>query len=465
LQKEQEELISRKNTVQEFTVSVIGLGYVGLTTAACFARNGVHVVGYEIDSKKAEKIRKGVVPFEEPKVTDLLREALEKGTFRIEEKISKVSDIAFLTVGTPSNEQDGSIDLTFVKSASRMIGEALQSSEKSVDYPLIVVKSTVVPGTTENTVKPIIEEVSGKEAARDFGLAMNPEFLREGAAVRDMFQPDRVVIGEFDKRSGDILEEFYHFFYENKMPPLVRTNLVNAEFIKYASNAFLATKISFINSVANMAQLVPGADVTVIARGMGLDERIGQRFLNAGLGYAGSCFPKDVRALACFSRQLGFLPVLLDAVETVNQNQGKLAVKMIEEVLEESRRGGLKTKNIAILGLAFKPDTDDIREAVSIRIIRQLLTLGANLKVYDPVAMPNVEKEFGKLLTYAKSSIEAIQDADCALIVTEWEEFKKLEPKDFLDRMRTPIVIDGRRIYDPKKFARALKFKAIGLGP
>jgi UDPglucose 6-dehydrogenase len=457
-----EEQITENKIMKDLVVSVIGLGYVGLTTAVSFAKSGVHVLGYEIESKRAEKIQAGIVPFEEPMVDDLLKQSLRSGSFTVGEKIKAISDLLFLTVGTPSDNKDGSIDLTFVKSASKMIGDALKSADSSVSYPLIIVKSTVVPGTTENTVRPIIEENSKKKAGRDFGLAVNPEFLREGAAVRDMFEPDRVIIGEFDKRSGDILEGFYKQFYQKKVPPLVRTNLVNAEFVKYASNAFLATKISFINTIANLAQLIPGADVTVIAHGMGLDERIGRRFLNAGLGYGGSCFPKDVRALASLSRQLGYFPILLDAVDAINQNQANVAVKMIEEIFQKE---GLKTKTISILGLSFKPNTDDIREAVSIRIIKQLLSLGANLKVYDPAAMSNVEREFGKLLSYAKTSHEALQDADCALIVTEWDEFQKLEPKDFIERMRNPIVIDGRRIYDPEKFRKALWFKAIGLGP
>lgn len=449
-------------TKQKSAAIVIGLGYVGLTTAVGLAKKGIPVVGYEIDSKKVQKIRGGAVPFEEPMVKELLKESLKEGTFKVDEKIPKISDIVFLTVGTPSDKRDGTIDLTFVKSVSKMIGEILRSSDKSVDYPVVVVKSTVVPGTTENIVKPIIEEASGKKAGHDFGLAVNPEFLKEGAAVQDMFEPDRIVIGEFDKRSGDTLERFYQWFYEKKMPPVVRTNLVNAEFIKYASNAFLATKISFINSIANISQKTPGADVTVIAKGIGLDGRIGEKFLNAGLGYGGSCFPKDVRALAAFSRQAGYSPVLLDAVDSINQNQGSVAVKMIDEIF--GGNGGLNGKTISVLGLAFKPNTDDIREAVSIRIIRQLLSSGAKLKVYDPVAMPNVEMEFGKSLTYSKSSHEAIEDSDCAIIVTEWDEFKKLEPKDYFDRMKTPIIIDGRRIYDSEKFGKALTFKAIGLG-
>ncbi|MDH2900688.1 MAG: UDP-glucose/GDP-mannose dehydrogenase family protein [archaeon] len=456
------DLLTRQKALQKSTVSVIGLGYVGLTTAVVFAKNGIPVVGYEIDPKRAQKIREGAVPFEEPMVKELLKESLKAGTFKVDEKISKLSDIVFLTVGTPSDKRDGGIDLTFVKSVSKMIGEVLRSSDKLVDYPVVVVKSTVVPGTTENTVKPIIEEASGKKVGCDFGLAVNPEFLKEGAAVQDMFEPDRIVIGEFDKRSGDTLERFYQWFYEKKMPPVVRTNLVNAEFIKYASNAFLATKISFINSIANIAQKTPGADVSIIAEGIGLDNRIGRKFLNAGLGYGGSCFPKDVRALIAFSKQARYSPVLLDAVDSINQNQGSVAVKMIDEVFEGN--GGSKGKTIAVLGLAFKPNTDDIREAVSIRIIKQLLSSGAKLKVYDPVAMPNVEMEFGNSLTYSKSSLEAIEDSDCAIIVTEWDEFKKLEPKDYFERMKTPIIIDGRRIYDSEKFGKALKFKAIGLG-
>jgi len=322
-----------------------------------------------------------------------------------------------------------------------------------------VVKSTVIPGTTENIVKPILEESSGKRCGTDFGLCMNPEFLREGSALHDTFNPDRIVIGEYDKKSGDILEALYREFYAEKMPPIIRTTPVNAELIKYANNAFLATKISFINTIANICDRIPGADVTVVAKGIGLDKRIGPLFLNAGLGYGGSCLPKDLRALIQYSKNLGYEPKLLEAVESVNNSQPQRAIELCKKLL-----GELRGKRVAILGLAFKPNTDDIREAPSITIIRQLLKEGARVVAYDPVAIPNAKAIFKDDIEYASSAIECLKNADCCILVTEWEEFKKLKPEDFIQNMRTPILLDGRRLFDPEEFSRKIRFMAIGLG-
>ena len=441
------------------SVSIIGLGYVGLTTAVCFASRGIHVNGYDVDTDKVERIRKGEVPFHEPGVSELLKKTLADGTFVLGQEALGTSDICFFTVGTPASPKDGKIDLTYIRKVSEMIGNSLKNSGNQ--YRLLVVKSTVVPGTTESTVKHIVEEVSGKKFGQEIGLAVNPEFLKEGSAVSDTFEPDRLVIGEFDSRSGDLLLSLYRAFYGDNLPTLVRTNLPNAEFIKYTTNAFLATKISFINTIANICERVPGADVKVVAKGAGLDLRIGERFLNAGLGYGGSCFPKDVKALVQFSKDQGYYPEILDSALGTNKRQPSVAVKLAEEAL-----GSLNGKNVAVLGLAFKPNTDDIREAVSLQIVKELLGSGARVSAYDPAATPNVAKQLGKLerLSFANSTSEAISGADCAILVTEWEEFVKLSPEDYASRMRTPVLIDGRRIYDASKFSKKLKFAAVGLG-
>jgi UDPglucose 6-dehydrogenase len=437
-------------------ITIIGFGYVGLTTAVCFASEHLSVSGFDVDADRVAKIKQGTVPFHEPMVAELLRDSLGPG-FKISSESLDLGDIIFLTVGTPGNDRDGSIDLSYIKSASGVVGRALSSSD---GYRLVVVKSTVVPGTTENIVKPILESSSGKKAGEGFGLAVNPEFLKEGSAVRDMFEPDRLVIGEYDRKSGDVLEELYAAFYRGKMPPLLRTNLVNAELIKYANNAFLATKISFINTIANIAQRVEGADVNVIAKGIGLDNRIGARFLNAGLGFGGSCLPKDVKALAAFSKQMGYDPVLVDTSNEVNAKQPLVALELAKKSL-----GTLRGKKIAVLGLSFKPNTDDIREAVSLPIIRAALDEGASLSVYDPQAMPNVSKLFGNKIVYAESAAKTLEGADCCIIVTEWDEFRKLGPEDFASRMRNSVVIDGRRVFDPGDFkSRVREFAAVGLG-
>ena len=288
---------------------------------------------------------------------------------------------------------------------------------------------------------------------------MSPEFLRQGSAFEDTIHSDRVVIGEHDRKSGDTLENLYKDFYGKDAPPTIRTTLATAELIKYASNSLLATKISFINSMANICEKIPGADVKTVAKGMGLDKRIGPLFLSAGLGYGGSCFPKDVKALIAHSKGLGYPLELLAAVEKVNKIQPLKAVRFCKQQL-----GKLEGKNIAILGLAFKPDTDDMREARVIPIINQLLKEGANVTAYDPVAMGVAKNIFQDRIQYASSVISCIKNADCAILVTEWDEFKKLTPEDFIKHMKQPILMDGRRIYDPEAFTSKMKFVAIGLG-
>lgn len=440
-------------------ISVIGAGYVGLCTAVGFASRGYSVVACDVDEEKIEKINKGVPPFHEPGLQEKLSESIQKGNLKgVVGQIKQVileTDLTFVAVGTPS-KPDGSIDLKYIESAACNIGKALK--QKSY-YHVTIIKSTVVPGTTQNTVKPILEKESGKTTGEDFGLCMNPEFLRQGSAFQDTLNAERVVIGSFDKHSGDVLEHLYRDFYDARMPSLIRTTLSTAELIKYASNAMLATKISFINTIANICEQIPGADVKVVAEAMGLDKRIGPLFLDAGLGYGGSCFPKDVKALIACSKGLGYDPELLDSVEQVNKTQPLKAVCFCRELL-----GSLVDKKIAILGLAFKPDTDDMREARVVPIINQLLKEGANVTAYDPVAMPIAKAIFDNKIRYASSALECITGADACIVVTEWDEFKKLTPHDFTKNMRKPILIDGRRIYNPEAFKTTIHFVALGLG-
>jgi len=439
------------------SISIVGTGYVGLCTAVGFASKGYKVVASTQDPEKVELINKGIPPFFEDGLEDVLRKVVKKGYLKClvdREQAVLNTEITIISVSTPS-KPDGSINLQFIESSAQEIGEALNKKDA---YHLVVVKSTVVPGTTENVVKPSIEKSSDKRCGVNFGLCMNPEFLREGSALYDTLHPDRVIIGEHDKKSGDILENLYRDFLGEEMPPMVRTNLPTAELIKYANNAFLATKISFINAIANICEKIPGADVTVIAEGIGLDKRINPLFLNAGLGYGGSCFPKDVKALIAFSKSLGYSPMLFNAVEDVNSVQPYQAVKLAKKLI-----GNLEGKRVAVLGLAFKPNTDDMREAVSIKVINKLLEEGASVVAYDPKAIINARYVFGDKIEYANSSIECLEDAECCIVVTEWEEFKHLEPEDFIKHMKSPSVIDGRRIYNPQKFSRRLKFAAIGL--
>ncbi len=414
-------------------ISIVGSGYVGLVTGIGFAEKGHNVIFLDVDKHKIELINSGKPPIYEKGLAELMKKNKDRyyATTKYEEAITK-SEITFICVGTPSKD-DGYIDLKYVKSASKKIGKVLADKD---DFHVVVVKSTVVPGTTENVVKPIIEEKSGKKAFEDFGLAMNPEFLREGNAVNDFFNPDRIVIGVKDERTKSILEELYKPF---KCPKLI-TDIKTAEMIKYASNAFLATKISFANEIGNICKKL-GIDVYEVFRGVGLDHRINPAFFRAGIGFGGSCFPKDVKALIRKAEELGEEPRILKAVIEVNERQ---PLKLIE--LLKKHVSNLNGKTVGVLGLAFKPDTDDVRESRAIPIVRALLKEGANIVAYDPKAMDNFRKFFPQI-EYAKSAEEVIAKSDAVLIVTEWKEFEKLD-------YHGKIVIDGRRVEKAMKEAK-----------
>jgi UDPglucose 6-dehydrogenase len=438
------------------TLSFIGLGPVGLCTAVCFATKGYKVIASDIDQEKAIQIKKGKPPFHEQNLEEMLQRSLKSGKLKIvtnNEEATLESDITFVTVGTPS-KADGSINLDYVTNASQDVGKALRKKETH----FVVVRSTVTPSTTLNVVKPILEKNSDKKSGKDFLLCFNPEFLVEGNAIRDTLNPDYVAIGGYDQKSTDTLENLYKEFYKENPPPIIKTNIPTAELIKYANNAFLATKISLINTIANICEKTPGADVTKIAEAIGKDHRINPHFLNAGLGWGGSCFPKDLKAFIAYSKKLGYNPTLIQTAYKTNEDQIKFTTQKLKKELKI-----LKGKKIAILGLAFKPNTDDLREARSIRIINQLLKQGAKITAYDPFAMSNAEKILKEKITYASSAVECLKDADCAIIVTEWGEFKKLKPEDFIQNMRKPILIDGRRIYNAEEFKK-LRYIAIGLG-
>lgn len=344
------------------------------------------------------------------------------------------TDVSFICVGTPSNP-DGSINLSIVKSASESIGLALRDKNKK-DYHVVVVKSTVVPETTEKVVAPIIRKYNN-----NIGFVMNPEFLREGNAVHDFMNPDRIVIGSTDKKSGDLVEQLYM----GLDAPIIRTNPKTAEMVKYTSNSFLATKISFTNEIGNICKEL-GIDVYEVMKAVGLDFRISPYFLNAGVGYGGSCFPKDVKALIHKAKEIGYNPILLNSVIELNEKQPLRMIKLLERKI-----GDLTRKKIAILGLAFKNDTDDVRESRSIPVIKALKEKGAIIKAYDPMAIPNMKKELKnyKDIIYCNTAEDALQDADACLVMTEWNEFRYLD-KEFL-YMKNKVVIDGRKMIDPKK--------------
>ncbi len=414
-------------------ISVIGAGYVGLVTGIGFAELRHEVVFVDVDKNKVDAINASEPPIYEEGLKELMIKNKNKyyATTSYEEGVGG-SDITFVCVGTPSNP-DGSINLEFIKAASKEIGKCLKEKK---EYHVVVIKSTVVPGTTENVVKPIIEEKSKKKALIDFGLAMNPEFLREGEAVRDFFNPDRIVVGVNDSKTKSILEKLYEPF---KCPKLF-TDIKTAEMIKYASNAFLATKISFANEIGNLCKKL-GIDVYEVFEGVGLDHRINPAFFRAGLGFGGSCFPKDVKALIKKAEELGVSMDILRAVIKVNETQ---PLRMIE--LLKKHISNLKGKKIGILGLSFKPNTDDIRESRAIPVVKYLLREKAEILAYDPKAMNNFSKMFPEI-NYASSAQEVIDKTDAVLILTEWSEFEELNYK-------SKIVIDGRRIEKARKEAR-----------
>ncbi|RLJ08704.1 MAG: UDP-glucose 6-dehydrogenase [Candidatus Aenigmatarchaeota archaeon] len=417
-------------------ISIIGTGYVGLSTGIGFAYKKNRVTCVDVDKEKVKKIKSGVSPVYEPGLQEGLKRFLGKSfdvTLDLERAV-KESEISFICVPTPSLP-DGKIDLGFLKQASKDLGKVLREK----DYHVVVVKSTVVPGTTENLVVPVLEKESGKKAGKGFGVCMNPEFLREGSALKDFLNPDRVVIGEYDKRSGDFLEKLY----KNFKTQVLRTSIKSAELIKYASNSFLAMKISFANEIGNFCKKL-GIDVYEVMKGVGMDFRISPKFLNAGIGFGGSCFPKDVKALVYRIKEEGLKPVLLESVLKLNEEQ---PMKIIEILKKRVRN--LKGKNICVLGVAFKPDTDDIREAPSIKIVKKLLKEKANVRVYDPKAMENFRRIFPRI-EYSDSARKALNGADACLILTEWNEFKNLNKKDF-SSMRRKIIIEGRKILNIKE--------------
>jgi UDPglucose 6-dehydrogenase len=444
--------------MKKHRISIVGTGYVGLCMAIGLASKGYKVITATHNQEKAALINKGTPPFYELDLQESLQKVVRKGSLRCtldrEEAILN-TDITFIATATPS-QSNGSINLQHIKNSTHEIAEALYKKDT---YHLMVVKSTIIPGTTQNILKPILEKHSNKQCGVHFGLCMNPEFLREGSALYDTLNPDRIIIGEHDKKSGEILEALYKDFYGENMPTLIRTNLSTAELIKYANNAFLATKINFINTIANICQKIPNTDVTIIAKAIGLDKRINPYFLDAGLGYGGSCLPKDIKALTSFSKKLGYNPPLLKALLQLNDTQPQQAIELVKKHLST-----LKGKRISILGLAFKPNTDDMREARSIPIISHLLKEGAEIKAYDPVAISNAKLIFRDKIEYTYSAIECLKNTDCCIIVTEWSEFKKLKPEDFTKNMNQPILIDGRRIYNQEEFYGKIKFAAIGLG-
>ncbi len=445
-----------REKTDEPRIAIVGLGYVGLSTAACLASK-FHVTGIDLDRAKIGIIGQGKAPFLEMGLQPLVEEHVRNRRLQCVTSYGAVSDsdIVFITVGTPSS-RSGEIDLSQVRSASQSIGEAIAGSTRQTT---VIVKSTVIPGTTRSVVKPILEQSSGKTCGQGFGLCSNPEFLREGQAIQDTLKPSRIVIGPIDQYSRDNVLSFYRVFYGEQMPPVVETSADTAELIKYSSNAFLATKISFINLIARICEKIPGSDVTDVARGMGLDPRIGPLFLQAGPGFGGSCFPKDVEALVNYAKRLGVDPSILESTLQVNETQPDNLVSQAEKML-----GRVQGKRIAVLGLAFNPNTDDVRESRAIPLIRKLVDKGAMVGAYDPMAMEGAKKELGPIISYSPTAKACVKGSDLVIIMTAWREFQDLDSDELTTLMGGRArILDARRIFDPARFSNA-EFNAVGLG-
>ena len=432
-------------------ISIVGLGFVGLSLTSVLASKGKDIVGIDVDDEKCANIKKGISPFFEPELKKLLKIGLgKKLKISTDFSLIKNSDIIFVTVGTPQRS-NGSIEISMIKSAVKDIGKILKNDKKN---PIILIKSTVTPGTMQEIILPIIEKESRKKAGKDFGLISNPEFLQESTAIRDTKFPHVVVLGGYQTRYMKKAEKFFSEIHPNI--PIVITNHQTAEMIKYANNSFLATKISFINQLSNICQKIPGANIDDVAKTIGLDPRIGKLFLNAGPGYGGSCLPKDMKALINFANRVGINPTLLNAVEHTNNKQIQNIIHLIEKTL-----GSLKNKHITILGTAFKPDTDDIRDSISIELIKKLLAKKVTLTVYDPKAMKNTKSIFKEKIRYADSISHSLKNSQCMIIMVHWKQFEKINDNS-INIMKRKFIIDCRRVLSGKKLNS--NYYAIGIG-
>lgn len=434
-------------------IAIVGTGYVGLVSGACFAEMGVEVTCVDINEEKIKMLSEGKVPIYEPGLEEMVvrnfREGRLKFTTRLTDCLDEVEAV-FSAVGTPPDE-DGSADLSYVLQVAREVGQNMNH------YVVLVTKSTVPVGTAQKVKAVIAEELAARKVEIEFDVASNPEFLKEGAAVKDFMSPDRVVVGVESERARKLMQRLYApFMMTNNR--ILFTDIPSAEMIKYAANSMLATRISFMNDIANLCELV-GADVNMVRKGIGADTRIGSKFLYPGCGYGGSCFPKDVKALIQTARQQGYEMRVLQAVEEVNERQKSVLFQKLSSHFGDD----LKGKTVALWGLAFKAETDDMREATSLVIIRQLLDAGCEVRVFDPVAMNECRRRLGDAVTYAKDMYDAALGADALLLLTEWKQFRLPSWEVVRRTMNQPVVFDGRNIYDPEELrAGGFHYSSIG---
>lgn len=433
-------------------IAIVGTGYVGLVSGACFAEMGIDVTCVDINPEKIKCLLNGEIPIYEPGLDDLVKRNVEAGRLHFTTDLTTCLDnveVVFSAVGTPPDE-DGSADLQYVLEVARTFGRNIKK------YTILVTKSTVPVGTAKKVKAVIEEELTERGEQIDFEVASNPEFLKEGAAIKDFMSPDRVVVGVESDRAKKVMERLYRPFQMNNYR-LYFMDIPSAEMTKYAANAMLATRISFMNDIANLCDLV-GANVDMVRKGIGADTRIGSKFLYPGCGYGGSCFPKDVKALARTAREYGYTMGVIEAVEAVNERQKEIVVKKLQDKL-----GTLRGKTIALWGLAFKPETDDMREAPALVVIGKLLEAGASVKVYDPVAMDECRRRIGDRVVYCKDMYDVVIDADALAVLTEWKEFRIPSWSVIKRVMKQPVLVDGRNIYSKDEvIAEGFEYAAIG---
>jgi UDPglucose 6-dehydrogenase len=426
-------------------IVIVGTGYVGLVTGTCFSEVGIDVTCVDIDRTKVERLKHGFIPIYEPGLDELVKRNLEKNRLHFSESLAPVMDqaeVIYIAVGTPPDE-DGSADLRHVIDVAREVGRNMN------DYLLVVTKSTVPVGTSAKVKSAIREELQHRNLQIEFDVASNPEFLKEGNAVEDFLKPDRIVVGTESEKAKGIMQRLYKPFTLNGHP-VIFMDVASAEMTKYAANAMLATKISFMNDIANLCEIL-GADVNLVRKGIGSDSRIGNKFIYPGIGYGGSCFPKDVKALIRTARDNGYQLRVLQSVEDVNEDQKGILFKK----LHAHYKGDLKGKTIGLWGLTFKPQTDDMREAPALVLISRMLEAGCIVKAYDPVAMAEAKIRLDKRVILVEDPYEALNDADALMLATEWKEFRLPDLQLMKELMRNPVILDGRNIYDEQEMRNA----------
>ncbi len=435
-------------------ISVVGIGKLGLCTAACFSAKGYKVIGVDVNQNTIAAVNEGRSPIYEPGLAELIAKCQGRLSATDDYKYALVnSEVTFIVVPTPSQD-DGSFSTKYVEAAAENVAAVLRGKDT---FHIVVVTSTVLPGDTESVIKPLLEEVSGKRCGVDFGLCYNPEFIALGSVIRDFMNPDVVLIGESDSRSGEILAEIYRTTCDNQ-PYIARMSLYNAELTKISLNAYITMKISFANTLAELCERIPGGNVDLVTRAIGSDTRIGRKYLAGAVSYGGPCFPRDNRAFLSFAQKLGCRAKLSQTTDEVNTDQTHRIIQMVEQKL-----GKVKDANIAILGLTYKPNTDVIEVSAPLEIARVLSKEGARVSVYDPAGMENAKRILGESVKYASSIGECLQDAEFCLVATPWEQFKKLKPEDFTKKMKKPVLLDCWRIYDRAEFKSKLSYLAIGL--